>query len=79
MDSKYNLDSMILEFDDTHLYRDVRSAYLMEVIDHSKSEAEALVMEGFLQLYSLGVADFSIDMNALDSKARVQLYLNDPS
>lgn len=76
---KFDVDNMILEFDDTHLYRDTRSAYLMEMQEKSATETEAVIMDGFITLYSLGMADFNIDLTAMEVKNRVQLVLNQPS
>lgn len=76
-----NLDpnNMILEFDDTHLYRDERTAFLMELAEKSKTEVEALAIEGVIELYSLGRADYYIDLYSMDPKNRIQFVVNDPS
>ena len=72
-------DDMIVEFDDTHLYRDERGAYLMELADNSKSDVEYLVLSGFIELYSLGKADFYFDLYAMEAKNRICFIPNLPS
>jgi len=72
-------NDMIVEFDDTHLYRDERSAYLMELADNSKTDVEYAVLSGFLELYSLGKADFYIDLFAAEPKNRMCFIPNLPS
>lgn len=75
----FDESNMILEFDDTHLYRDTRSAYLMALQDDCKSEVEALAIAGVLELYSLGRADYYFDLYAMEAKNRIQFIVNDPS
>jgi hypothetical protein len=75
----FDHNKMILEFDDTHLYRDTRTAYLMAMQDECKSDVEALAIEGVIGLYSLGKADYYFDLSAMEPKNRIQFILNDPS
>jgi len=72
-------NDMIVEFDDTHLYRDERSAYIMELADNCKSDVEYMVLTGFLELYSLGKADFYFDLYAMEAKNRICFIPNLPS
>jgi hypothetical protein len=75
----FDQNKMVLEFDDTHLYRDARSAYLMGMQDDCKTEVEVLAISSVIELYSLGKADYYFDLYAMDPKNRIQFIVNEPS
>ena len=73
------INNIVLEFDDTHLYTDVRSAYLMELADNCKTDIEASVMDSVVDLYQLGRVDFYFDFGAMEASKRICFIPQEPS
>lgn len=75
----FDTDNLILEFDDTHLYRDLKSAYLMQLEEDAPSDGAAKAIEDYATLYSLGFVDFYFNLHALEKKDQMMFVLNKPS